>query len=117
MSALTLKKFLVILPLFLLLGCAPSRDFQAPPQEGAQRLNTFPRFSDRPEAETSQFAPSESLSLARELEQEAQRLQQQASSVTQVQINSEQQAQNLVEEIEQTLREIKQGEPRPQAQP
>jgi len=111
MFASMMKKCFPALLSLALWGCAPSRDFQTIPQEGAQRSDMFPRFSDKPEAETSQFTQTDAQMLTQELEQEAQRLKKQTGSSRQKAYNSKSESQNLREEVEKTLRQIERGKP------
>jgi len=108
MFASIIKKCLIISIFFSLWGCAPSRDFQATPQEGAQRSSTFPRFSDRPQ--------SASQSLTREMEAEVQKLRKQGRTSSQQMNNPKLETQNLREEVAQTLRDIEQADPQSQSQ-
>jgi len=55
-------------------ACAPQAEFTAIPQQGAKRTGTYPRFSEKPQAETGQFSEEEQARLTRELEGDAQRL-------------------------------------------
>jgi len=91
--------------LFSLWGCAPSHEFQVAPQEGAQRSGTFPRFSDRPEAETSQLPPQTSQNLEHELTSEARKLRQRPNPP----VGSAGNADSVRAEAEEILRQIEQG--------
>jgi len=96
------KRYCLILFLFSLWGCAPAHEFQVAPQEGAQRSGTFPRFSDRPEAETSQLPPQTSQNLETELTNEARRLRQRQSAPA----GSAGNADSIRAEAEEVLRQI-----------
>jgi len=104
-----IKKCCIGLLLLALWGCAPSRDFNAERQKGAHISENFPRFSDRPEAETSQFTQEASQNLTEELTNEVQKLRQQGHQTPSAQKNIAAKAQRLAEEVEETLRHIEQG--------
>jgi len=90
-----LKKYSIYF-LFLILGnCAARQD--------------FPRFSDRPEAETTQLAPSTVQETTEALTGEAQKLRRQMRQRSASGDQVKDQAQSLMEETEQTLRHIEQG--------
>jgi len=95
-------------------GCAPTHEFHAPPQEGAHNSGTFPRFSDRPEAEGTQLSPQKSQYLADELVKTAQILQQVTREETTE--DAEARLQELRAQTDEVLRQIQTGNV-PQTQP
>jgi|GEM_PF-6846676 len=90
-----LKKYSIYF-LFLILGsCAARQD--------------FPRFSDQPEAETTQLTPSTVQETTEALTGEAEKLRRQMRQRSASGDQVKDQAQSLMEETEQTLRHIEQG--------
>jgi len=69
-----IRNLIVIFVPLLVFACAPRAEFHTIPQKGAKRTGTYPRFSEKPQAETGQFSEEERARLVRELEGDAQRL-------------------------------------------
>jgi len=106
MSAIAVSKYIIILSCLGLVACAPSREFNATPQPGANRSGDYPRFSDRPQAQTASLTPSESRSLTEALDQEKQAAKALALSPGR---NATLSNEAIRREVEETLKAIEQG--------
>lgn len=65
---------LAVMAAMALAACVPSKEFRAPPQEGAKRTDTYPTFGRMPKAATQQFTPAEQTALTRGLDGDRTRL-------------------------------------------
>lgn len=91
-------------------ACAPSAEFQTAPQAGAWRSDSYPSFSQKPQAETAQFSAGDQARLSHELQADGQRLRgsayakQQAPQADGSAAAARKQAKQAIEE---TLQQIK----------
>jgi len=91
-------------------ACAPSAEFQAPPQAGAWHSNSYPSFSTKPQAAGPQFTQTDQDRLMKQLHSEGKSLDASAFAETkkraaeQTPADAQEQANK---EIQDTLRQIK----------
>jgi len=105
MSYLAAFKYSLILSCLCLAACAPAREFAYVPQEGAKHAGYYPRFSDKPQAETAQFTRRERASLTKELDGERQAATQTAAALP-APVDTAASREALKREVEATLKAI-----------
>jgi len=110
MSALAAFRYTVIFSCLCLAACAPSREFAHVPQEGANRTGIFPRFSDKPQAETAQLTRQETVALTQALDTEKQAATQAAAALPASGQNVASSREALKREVEETLKAIVEGD-------
>jgi len=110
MSSIAAFKYTVIFSCLCLAACAPSREFAHVPQEGANRAGIFPRFSDKPQAETAQFTRQETVALTQELDAGKQAAAQAAAVLPASRQDAASSREALKREVEETLKAIAEGD-------
>lgn len=112
MQSGSVKKLIWLILLLVTVGCAPRAEFQTIPQQGASRTGVYPRFSNRPHAETEQFSKEDKARLIEELDSDAMHLRGLSHSRPKAVQSGAKLREDAKREAEETLRQIrKSGQP------